>query len=60
MKALEKLLRVDALTVTGKSVGDHLPDRAGSDPSVSSTVKNPFRARRGRPSSGATWHPTER
>lgn len=47
MKALEPLLHGEALTVTGKSAADNLPDRAGSDESVIASVSSPFQGTQG-------------
>jgi dihydroxy-acid dehydratase len=47
MKAIESLLHTDALTVTGKTVADNLPDTAGTDPNVIAELSAPFQPPRG-------------
>lgn len=47
MKAIEPLLHTGALTVTGKTVADNLPDRAGSDPTVIADLSTPFQPPQG-------------
>ncbi|BBX07401.1 dihydroxy-acid dehydratase [Mycolicibacterium aichiense] len=47
MKAIEPLLHTEALTVTGKTVADTLPDRAGTDPTVIANLNTPFQPPQG-------------
>lgn len=47
MKALEPLLHTDALTVTGRTVGENLPERSGSDTDVIASIDAPFQGPQG-------------
>ncbi|WP_374229790.1 IlvD/Edd family dehydratase [Rhodococcus sp. F64268] len=47
MKAVESLLHTDAVTVTGKTVGENLPATSGSDKSVIADIDNPFKPPQG-------------
>ncbi|WP_431232510.1 dihydroxy-acid dehydratase [Mycolicibacterium psychrotolerans] len=47
MKAIEPLLHTEALTVTGKTVADNLPDQAGTDPTVIADLHTPFQPPQG-------------
>jgi dihydroxy-acid dehydratase len=47
MKAIEPLLHTEALTVTGKTVADNLPDRAGTDSTVIADLSAPFQPPQG-------------
>jgi dihydroxy-acid dehydratase len=47
MRSLEPLLHVDALTVTGTSVGANLPERAGTDDAVIAGLDAPFQGPQG-------------
>jgi dihydroxy-acid dehydratase len=47
MKSLEPLLHTDAITVTGRTVGENLPEAAGSDSDVVAPIGTPFQGTQG-------------
>jgi dihydroxy-acid dehydratase len=42
-RELRPLLRTEAMTVTGRAVGDNLPDRGSNDPGVIASLSNPIK-----------------
>lgn len=47
LKALEPLLHLEALTVTGRPIRENLPDRAADVPEVIATLDSPFQGPQG-------------